>query len=102
MVILNLTTKSRLVVAGFRTTVLNKYLRHCDPKIPFHWFAIHVGDIMRDAMMLLAMRPMHVTQQIRAPDVDVPTVLSLSIQLLNKHREIMTTPFTEPWRWFGM
>ncbi len=96
-----LTSRFRLVVAGFRTSVLNKYLRHCDPGIPFHWFAIHVGDIMGDAMMLLAIRPMHVARQIAAPQVDGPTVLSLSIELLKKHREIMTRPSTEPWRWFG-
>lgn len=56
---------------------------------------------MSHAMMLLAIRPMHVAPQIGAPHVDGPKVLSLSIELLEKHRELMTTPCTEPWRWFG-
>lgn len=77
-----------------------QYIRYCNIEIPFQWFAVHVADIMVVCMMLLAIRPMQVDPQIGYPRVDSTRVLRLSIDGMQKHRDIMANPLTEPWRWF--
>lgn len=86
---------------GYKAKIQHKYVRHCNPEIPFHWFVIGISEIMFDSLMLVAIRPMHVAPRSEAPQVDGPSVLNLSIKILSKHREMMITPGMEPWQWFS-
>ena len=78
----------------------DKYLRHCDPTIPFHWFAKHVGEVMGMGLMLFTIRPMRLQPQTKIPHVGDSSVLNLAAHVLAEHEAILTAPFTEPWRWF--
>lgn len=55
---------------------------------------------MASGLMLFTIRPMHLHPQVKAPRMEDSSVLNLAVDILAKHDEILTTPFTEPWRWF--
>ena len=88
-------------VLHFKRTLHNKYLQYCDMDNPFQWFAKCVGEVMSLALMLFAVRPMQLHPSIKAPQSADSSVLNLAIDCLRKHREILTDPRTEPWRWFA-
>ena len=55
---------------------------------------------MGSALMLCTVRPMQVHVQMEVLPMDDFSVLNLAVDIMEKHNEILTTPFTEPWRWF--
>jgi len=92
--------KLALAVQGFVQSMNDKYTRYCNTDIPFHWFAKRVSEIMGSGLMLYAIRPMQLHPQIKAPPMEEFNVLNIAVDILAKHQTVLTTPFTEPWRWF--
>lgn len=50
--------KRREAVENFGKSVHEKYLRHCNMEIPFHWAAVNIALVTIDSLMLLAIRPL--------------------------------------------
>jgi hypothetical protein len=95
------TWSERLSLVHGTAQELQKYLVHCDDSIAFQDFAQAVGDGMLMTMQLLARRPVHRYLGTRPAPEQEPSVLELSLDVLEQGTRKFSTSKFGAWKWFA-
>ncbi|RDL40359.1 uncharacterized protein BP5553_00338 [Venustampulla echinocandica] len=76
-------------------------LQQCESdKIPFHWYAKHVGTCISASLQLLAFRPLRRLPNSTAPRVRPHSLLKLSVEVLKQAQNLIQDYRGHPWCWF--
>lgn len=87
-------------VINLQRHIEEKYLRHLDPTRPFHWFTRMVGDITIAILWLFVYRPMKRRPgSVPSSQIAHPDILRLSVDVLERARQLETDPAVSPFRW---
>lgn len=87
-------------VVDLQERMEQKYMRHLNLSVPFHWVARLVGDLIMANMWLWIYRPLQSrpnnTIRPNSPD---PGILSLAVEVLEKAHRLQTDPAASNIRW---
>ncbi|EME46905.1 C6 transcription factor-like protein [Dothistroma septosporum NZE10] len=91
--------QTRLELAyEYQRSVNDKFLRHCDPtNMKHHMMIIGTGTAAANAMILRAVRPIHIHPNSVPPRVDSPWVMELALNIL-RHANMTWEQLTGRWR----
>ena len=92
----------RDLVIQCQRRIQDRLVRHCDLRIPFHYAAYRVADIIIAILWFILYRPLqkHVGYSTsRQPSH--PNILHLSIEVMEKAYQLKTDPAAEPVRWLS-
>lgn len=92
--------KRQQLVIEFQETV-SKLLQHSQPdKVPFHWYARQVAEIISAIMQLIVLRPLQRNPNFVPPRVRGRRLLQMAVDILKMSQNLQTDPRGIPWQWF--